>query len=104
LQKALDSKNFKSKTSWFLADHIQHREFVAHQAVLKMVASKLSKIGIIWSTQGPTTCLLGSWLAEKWIGESIGKDKLAVKQVDGNHFLHYYRPKEFWEVVLELSV
>jgi hypothetical protein len=103
--KAADRDNMPSKLHWALADEPSAREAAAHEAVKKIAHSSLKRVGIIWGSEGPPACLLGSWLLERWLLEAGAQEKVKSKQVEGgNHFIHYYRPQEFWGVVLELSV
>ena len=101
--KAADRDNIPSELRWALADEPKARE-VAHVAVKKVAHSSLKRVGIIWGSEGPPACLLGSRLLETWLLEAGTKEKVKTKQVEGgNHFIHYYPPQELWEVVLDLS-
>jgi pimeloyl-ACP methyl ester carboxylesterase len=103
-KKASERDDMQAKLHWSLADEEDAREAAAHQAVEKIAHSSLKRVGIMWGSQGPPASLLGSWLMEKWLLEAGAKDQVRTKQVEeGNHFIHYYRPQEFWDVVLELS-
>ena len=102
--KGTDRDNMPSRLHWALADEPNAREAAAHVAVKKIAHSSLKRVGIIWGSEGTPACLLGSWLLEMWLLEAGAKEKVKTKQVEGgNHLTHYYRPREFWEVVLELS-
>jgi hypothetical protein len=102
---AKDLDNIGQKSTWSLVDEREQRETAAREAIRKMAQSSLKTIGIMWGSEGIPACLNGSWLAEKWIVENGGQDKLRTKQIEGgNHFTHYYRPKEILDIVSELSV
>jgi hypothetical protein len=102
--KAADRDNIPSELHWALADEPKARELTAHVAVKRIAHSSLKRVGIILGSEGPLACLLGSWLPETWLLEAGAKEKVKTKQVEGgNHFIHYYRPQELWEVMLDLS-
>jgi pimeloyl-ACP methyl ester carboxylesterase len=99
---AAERENMPAKQNWYLVDTPEEREAAAKKAVENIAKSDLKSVGIMWGSEGPPASLLGSWLLEDWLLKAGRVAK--TRQVEGgNHFIHWYRPKEFWTVVLELS-
>ena len=102
---ASDRDNISAKQNWYLVDVPEEREAAAKKAVENIARSELRRVGIMWGSEGPPASLLGCWRLEKWI---LGTEGCRVETKTrefkgGNHFVHWYRPKEFWSAVLELA-
>jgi len=77
-----------------LTDAPEEREAAAKKVVENIAKSDLKSVGIMWGSEGPPASLFGCWLLEKWLATAGRVAKM--KQFEGgNHFVHWYWPKEF---------